>query len=1285
MNLGKQFSVTLLLGVVIGFTAFVYGKNSKKKFDYYLDPSKICDETENAEFISIMKKTTNDIVSFVPGRFIVLTDSKTNMNANLRQKLEEEKAMFLQFHRTFNIDIQETFGTAVILSRVNDGIVFLIHADSIDSAVNIYENITYIVPLSISSNRKIAFALTLSENKDIRGPMIKKLENVANTVQRREIFFSVQTIRENSNSLIAIFTKDSSTSDVNDFLAPFLIKEYTMDSRLHDRSFNFSEHMQQVLNCGVETTQKKVTSGMKNLTNSILNNIEHRHSNQQSYNESILKDLLNCIRKVATLPLMQLNSAKDYFLNLDICNYNHYTEKLKTEINFTGLERQTIDSIYHFVDNSKFNEAMEEWKQVLKHFHLKDNIKNQSSDNVKQICDVNGNECTLRITGIVIKVSDLKLNNCSVNPKVIEVFATKRVIINKDIILIGKEIQMVIIAPIWEVDTIYSDVEISGYRVINLSGENGKDDNKRQANNGTKDGNKNGAHGRAGLPGGPAGSFYGIADKIINAEKLNILVDGGRGGNGQHGGNGVEGANGLTYNEKPGLQCPPKSIAIGWNSSQVERPIHSSAIFNAPAINQNTYKYKILGKGGRKGGSGGNGGIGGIGGQKGFVTIVELSSQNRNQYQFSELDGEVGSNGTGGKSALGGKNGKNVLVTFSCLLDDSNRTPQIVKRTNLSDYTGMAEIGLDGENGTSLKRNVEVERLQTVNIFPRSVNEYKMFLRPHLSESKSTEEWSFYNHLNTHENITKVYDPFSLVNDFIGLEKHFFSLNKKINFTSSYEQLKNRIDTYKNHLSKKSAEYLRIINDLAEDVNNRLEAVKSIHLPYAVNTDFLKEDEDLLSLEVTDLKDFRRTKNILYQLNEKIFLLEENMKSGEQVIKNVILNAISDIEETLDEDLNSLLTEIIETVDEIYANQTVLDSKRLTLQHTMRLKVLFGILTVGCGALGVINPALGFVAGVAVSAITVLDVKTAEERDEFITVLPKAVENFAKQSDDYFKELEKKQEQVLQEQEKFINREIQLATIHEKNIINNVWGLTEDYRKLKNFDKLVSNSGYHMKKIYAKEEEKLKDLLKKLKKSEDKQDSKKIDGVKIGIRVAKYLKATSEAFKAGTETVTSIMKDGKKVDEIEEAMNKNEKAIKKLFLMEENIYDSVKPLLSTMQNNLGNIERKVKNMNQFEQAIAKWNVTRTIEDIKLTLHNATENLKTGEKIERSFGILTKAFDLLFEVHRLLLQSKEKQKDTIDQTILHIAHDSIFGVSDYHLRYALSELEVVKMSNYVAET
>ncbi|XP_051165539.1 uncharacterized protein LOC127284239 [Leptopilina boulardi] len=151
-------------------------------------------------------------------------------------------------------------------------------------------------------------------------------------------------------------------------------------------------------------------------------------------------------------------------------------------------------------------------------FTIKNNTINRE---VNYSClSLNNQFYKLEIRGKIIKFDDIfKKNYCSGKVKIIQLFAWEKIIIDRDLIKIGEELQLNIIGPIWE---------IVFQRIINLDGATANNWKIHNSKNGNNDG-------LPGLPGGPGGIFFGIYEKLIGGKNLIISSNGGNGSDGKNG------------------------------------------------------------------------------------------------------------------------------------------------------------------------------------------------------------------------------------------------------------------------------------------------------------------------------------------------------------------------------------------------------------------------------------------------------------------------------------------------------------------------------------------------------------------------------------------------------------------------------------------------------------------------------------------------------------------------------------------------------------------------------
>lgn len=146
---------------------------------------------------------------------------------------------------------------------------------------------------------------------------------------------------------------------------------------------------------------------------------------------------------------------------------------------------------------------------------LNDALNSVVNHKMQKSCE----EKKLTVKGDFIKLSDIKKEIDACAKDEVQVFAFNRIFIDDHIDKTGAKLKLSIIAPTWQV--------IDDHKII-LDGQNGKDPDQKQANDGQD--------GAPGLPGGEAGAFFGLNSESLNGEKLKVSSIGGGGGRGQNGG-----------------------------------------------------------------------------------------------------------------------------------------------------------------------------------------------------------------------------------------------------------------------------------------------------------------------------------------------------------------------------------------------------------------------------------------------------------------------------------------------------------------------------------------------------------------------------------------------------------------------------------------------------------------------------------------------------------------------------------------------------------------------------
>ena len=329
--------------------------------------------------------------------------------------------------------------------------------------------------------------------------------------------------------------------------------------------------------------------------------------------------------------LEELNGDKVEDLEL-LQNLIHMLEE---HLNDTTSWYSSLHTI--FMEHERYNmnklnlkESFESLEKRIDSENDKQDVKKSALETVKsaafnsqwtwQCIDLRG-RFGLEIRGDIVRTSDFIYSPSRCEDKIdfVEIYALNTIFIDANISFVGEKLQVTIIAPSWQV---------IGSKYINLNGKTGEAHKEPKAKKGYTQGIKNGKDGKAGLPGGLGGSFYGIAKTVVNPENLKISVNGGNGAAGQDGGNGADSI--------------PRMISAG--------------------------------------GTGGNGGLGGRGGKKGdFKLFILGSEETKSLIKIENSDGENGLDGAGGQGGLGFIKGRKLVLSPDGIAGNSTFCLQMPK------------------------------------------------------------------------------------------------------------------------------------------------------------------------------------------------------------------------------------------------------------------------------------------------------------------------------------------------------------------------------------------------------------------------------------------------------------------------------------------------------------------------------------------------------------------------------------------------------------------------------
>lgn len=170
-------------------------------------------------------------------------------------------------------------------------------------------------------------------------------------------------------------------------------------------------------------------------------------------------------------------------------------------------------------------------------------------------------------------------------------------------------------------------------------------------------------------------------------------------------------------------------------------------------------------------------------------------------------EGEKGKGGKGGKST---KNGKIRRAKCLSLLVVTVNVEETVEDGEIID--GAAD-GDDGLNENFLEFPNEPDQFV---MQPHTINRYKEYVRDQIAHHpRETKLREFLDDLNNNQQIQSVYNVSGFVDELLGMEKQYFMIRNKLDFTPFVKSLRERIveytDHHANNLSKSDKKMLSFL------------------------------------------------------------------------------------------------------------------------------------------------------------------------------------------------------------------------------------------------------------------------------------------------------------------------------------------------------------------------------------------------------------------------------------------------------------------------------------------
>lgn len=600
--------------------------------------------------------------------------------------------------------------------------------------------------------------------------------------------------------------------------------------------------------------------------------------------------------------------------------------------------------------------------------------------------------------------------------------------------------------------------------------------------------------------------------------------------------------------------------------------------------------------------------------------------------------------------------------------------------------------GVDGGNSD---KQIPAEESIRIDEKAALIGNYKKYLRQNYGNRFKKEILSdFHNHLDYHEEIKGLYKTLDLANELKDLEMQEGTLSKE-DTIYFYERLFEQISEYAKHPneSEKSDEYKKVLGYLATTVLSRLQNLKTdsdsnLIIDISGHLDLVVQDMNILKDLQKDRdreKEQDNKEKVINKLKEKYKEgIDMKMQEATELIEKEILPQLDVITGRIDQELDQLIKEILKLERDAERDEKALEKKREEMKEALITRAILGAFGFLSNVVGAIFPPAGAIMNTVVGAASAISDGLSSGG---------AGNEIPQHLDDDIANLDRKMRIIKEKNTELLNKALdeileQIKTFEKEQKSNDLKELADKIVEVK--EKLKTN--YNNREVQA--------LVKELKQVVDKKRKElgppkqarivSVAGGKSKYEAAKdLLDNASERFQKAGDAVGSLVDlfkhyhdDEKELQEIDRAIELEQEKIRKLREFEDEIYETIRPMLENLANELKDTANQLKTKSQVSLDIAKWKVQDSLRDMKLTMQQVTAGFEISADMTRSIEKQEEAMTTLINVYdRIQSYQSDKQLANYIADIASAAAGRIV-VGDKNLRDKIEDLEIVIRSNMV---
>lgn len=581
--------------------------------------------------------------------------------------------------------------------------------------------------------------------------------------------------------------------------------------------------------------------------------------------------------------------------------------------------------------------------------------------------------------------------------------------------------------------------------------------------------------------------------------------------------------------------------------------------------------------------------------------------------------------------------------------------------------------GITGKNVDSIEEALQPDEFLNPS---NTINSYKKFVRQNLpSHTRKVELQNFLNYIELDEEVRSIYDTMGLVNDLECLEKQYFELRNKIDFTPYIESLLDRIGEYA-IIRDESIQNQKVLRYLYTATLNKLYGMKNKQNHGSIIN--LLDYMDVVQDHIHRLREADAKILIDEYQNAYQNLLESKIDRAGRYIEKQIVPEITAIFGELDQYIKKLVDQ---TVNKKQKTSITIDDAlddKVRLEKALLLRKVFVPIKLVSSLLGLVNPIVKFVS-IGVSKVTdmIIDQKTTKIK---ITRVNETDPKLRAISKEITQEMKAKQLMFLEQLEEIKGSMGDMK--HRNKGLQEIAEKIDEYRKVIN-EKIQKNTTLTPIEMNLMRHD-LQTLI-MTNRAKALKSGPVIEFIEDTVRILYQIERILSIAEISIEVYNQFKRDNERMTAVADAIQNLQDQLQMWDHHEQYIYSVLIPQVRDIENTLRSTAYKLTGKSHFELDISKWQIQTMLRDVKMLFRRMSKEFMVQDALLRCIDKIDEGMNILIDVYDRIDSYFENARLAAMIVTVTSAHSgTTITTSDTQMNEALVRLRKIIHTNLILD-